>query len=72
MGTLGVLVALIGLLILIIGVMSVMNIFGILSKDERHQSNTTDNRVQRLNIKIILIGLAMTAIGFVMVFVNNP
>ena len=55
----------IGCLITGVGIFSFANIFGLMSKDERHQSNTTNTKVQRHNIWLLLIGLATLAIGFV-------
>jgi len=71
MAFIGMVLAFVGCVVTVIGLISVANIFGLVSKDHRHQSNTTDQRVQKHNIWILLIGLALVAVGFAIVFAGG-
>jgi hypothetical protein len=68
LGFIGLAFVCIGALVTGVGLFSFANIFGLVSKDERYQSHGTDQRVQRNNIWILLIGFALFAIGFNMMF----
>lgn len=71
MGMVGMILVFIGCLIVGTALFAFCNFFGLVSKDQRYQSNTTDTRVQRTNIWILLIGLAIFAVGFVILILTG-
>jgi len=71
MGMVGMILVFVGCLIVGTALFSFCNFFGLVSKDQRYQSNTTDTRVQRTNIWILLIGLAVFAIGFIILILSG-
>ena len=68
MGFVGLAFVCIGCLVTGVGLFSFADIFGLMTKDERHQTNTTDNRVQRTGIRILVVGFAFLTIGFGLMF----
>ncbi len=62
----------IGALVTVIGLLSTMNIFGMApSKNIREHADITDSTVQRSFVKIMLIGLALMAVGFVLMWLGG-
>lgn len=64
MGFVGLAFVCIGCLITAVGILASANIFGLVTKDERHHNTTTNNRVHKTNIWVLLTGLVLLAIGF--------
>ena len=59
-------------LAVVIGLLSTMNIFGMApSNNIREHADITDERVQRGNARIMLVGLALLAVGFLLMWAGG-
>lgn len=62
----------IGLLAIVVGLIQLLNIFSMFpSKNVREGIDITEPDVQRRNMKVLLVGLALVAIGFLLMWAGG-
>ena len=62
----------IGLLAIVVGLIQLLNIFSMFpSKNVREGIDITEPDVQRRNMKVLLVGLALVAVGFLLMWAGG-
>lgn len=62
----------IGLLAIVVGLIQLLNIFSMFpSRNVREGIDITEPDVQRRNMKVLLVGLALVAIGFLLMWAGG-
>ena len=72
MAAIGFVFLFIGLLAIVIGLIQLLNIFSMFpSKHVREGIDITEPNVQRRNMKVLLVGLALVAVGFMLMWAGG-
>lgn len=62
----------IGLLAIVVGLIQILNIFSMFpSKHVREGIDITESQVQRRNMKFLLVGLGLVALGFLLMWAGG-